>query len=494
MGQLFYLRWWLSNAFQRIVPVGVFAGSPIMVWYCRMMGAKIGKNCHLGTGSISCHDLINIGDNTSIGSGSNLPGFAVTSDHIEFNTINIGSDCYVGANSFLGINTAMGNGSMLLEQSHLASGSTIPPGYIASGSPARSSKIDKETLASIPGKSGIRREPEGLMYLAGFLISGMLFLPIVPTLASVPGILLILSIYQNPVYSSNPLIWIGGLISAGALFIFSLCMLVAGFKRLILPEVKPGEYPLRSMFYLRKWTVDRLVGFSLALNNAQYGTLYLAPFLRMLGAKIGIRGEISTVSNITPELLTIKDEAFVADMASIGPARVYHGTLLVAPITIGNRTFIGNAALAPVGADVPDGCLIGVQSIPPKSSIETGSSWLGLPPIYLPRRQIVEGFGEEQTFEPGLRAYALRYAYEFFRATLPPAFAYGTLAATFMLTIRGLQMLEPLLLLLLLPFIYLSVSLTATLIVVALKWLFIGRYRPRIETICGAILCAEPSS
>ena len=112
----------------------------------------------------------------------------------------------------------------------------------------------------------------------------------------------------------------------------------------------------------------------------------------MLGAQIGARGEISTVSNITPELLTIKDEAFIADMASIGPARVYHKMLIVAQITIGNRTFIGNSALAPVGANISDGCLIRVQSTPPKGVIEPGSTWLGLPPIYLPRRQIVEGF------------------------------------------------------------------------------------------------------
>jgi non-ribosomal peptide synthetase-like protein len=479
----YYLRCWLLTAIQSMTPLGVFAGTPIINWYSRMMGAKIGKNCHIGTGSISCHDLISIGDNTSIGAGSNLPGFTITSDYIEFNTIDIGSDCYVGANSFVSINTAMGDGAMLLEQSQLASGSEVPPGHVASGSPARSSKIEKEQLQSIPGTSGTYREPDGLMHIAGFVFSAFMFLPIVPSLASVPGILLLVSIYLNPVYSSNPLVWMGGLISASVLFISSLCLLITGFKRLILPSIKPGEYPLRSMFYLRKWTVDRLVGFSLALSNALYGTLYLTPFLRMLGAKIGVRGEISTVSNITPELLTIKDEAFVADMASIGAARVYHGMMMVAPITIGNRTFIGNAALAPVGADIPDGCLIGVQSTPPKGTIDPGSSWLGLPPIYLPRRQIIEGFEEEQTFKPPLSAYALRYVYEFFRATLPPAFAYGTLAATLLLTVKGYLALGPVLLLPLLPFMYLGVSLTATFIVAALKWIFIGRYKPRIEPL-----------
>jgi|ERR1035437_14894 non-ribosomal peptide synthetase-like protein len=409
-------------------------------------------------------------------------GYSVTNDRIEFNTIDIGRDCYVGANSFLSINTAMGDDAMLLEQSMLASGSVIPPKHIASGSLARSSKID-QPLSEVPGISANEPEPGGFKFITCFLIFGLIFLPLVPALASIPGLFLLLWIWINPVYSSNALVWIGGLVMAEALFVVSLCIIIAGFKKLILPSVKPGEYPLRSMFYLRKWTVDRLVGLSLTLNNAQYRTLYLAPFLRMLGAKIGARGEIATVSSITPEMLIIENEAFVADMASIGPARVYHGILMVAPITIGNRTFIGNAALIPVGAAILDGCLIGVQSTPPKGAIDPGSIWLGLPPIYLPQRQIVEGFGEEQTYKPSLSAYALRYAYEFFRATLPPAFAYGIFGITLLFYIDGLTMLGPGLLLPFLPFIYLLPALIAILIVVAFKWLFIGRYRPRIEPL-----------
>jgi non-ribosomal peptide synthetase-like protein len=109
----FYLCWWLANAVQSLVPVGVFAGSPIMIWYCRLMGARIGKDCYIGTSRISCYDLIHIGDGTSIGSGSQLLGYSVASDRIKFNTIDIGRDCYVGANCVLSINTVMGDGAML---------------------------------------------------------------------------------------------------------------------------------------------------------------------------------------------------------------------------------------------------------------------------------------------------------------------------------------------------------------------------------------------
>lgn len=50
---------------------------------------------------ISFYDLIHIGDGTSIGSGSQLLGYSVASDCIEFNIIDIGRDCYVGTTAFL---------------------------------------------------------------------------------------------------------------------------------------------------------------------------------------------------------------------------------------------------------------------------------------------------------------------------------------------------------------------------------------------------------
>ena len=482
-----YLRWWLVNLAQRLVPLSMFAGTPLMIWYCRLMGARIGKDCYIGTSLVSCHDLISIGDGTSIGIGSYLLGYSVTPGSIEFGTIDIGSDCFVGANSVLGISTIMGDGAMLLEQSQLAPGSMLSPNYVANGSPARSRPIDQAPPFTVP-VTRTRSSVQELILTAGFLVSGLLFLPLVPLLAAIPGVLLDWWLITN--YPGNAWTWVIGLISAGALFVSSLCILIVGSKRLILPDVQSGEYPLQSTFFLRKWTVDKLVELSLMLNNAQYGTLYIAPFLRMLGAKIGKRGEISTVSNITPELLTIKDEAFVADMASIGPARVYRKTLIVAPITIGVRTFIGNSAMMPAGGNVPDGCLIGVQSTPPQATIYPGSSWLGLPPMYLPRRQVVKGYSEEQTFRPGLGAYALRYGYEFFRMTLPSAFGFGILWTLYLLSQASLMTLGLGFSLPLLPLFYLAPALAVILTVAALKWTsnrsLPAAFRAFVESLCAS--------
>ena len=265
-----YLRWWLVNLAQGLVPLFLFTGTPLMVWYCRLMGAKVGKDCYIGTGLISCHDLISIGDGTSIGSGSYMLGYSVEHGSIEFGRIDIGQDCFIGANSVLGINTVMNDGSMLLEQSQLAPRSVLAPRHAASGSPADAWPIDQQPPFSIPRKQDDQREM-GIGLVAGFMASSLLFLPFVPLLASIPGVLLVW--WLSTTYANSALAWTAGLLSAGALFVASLCILVAAFKHIIMPNIQPGEYPLQSTFFLRKWTVDKLIELSLMLNNAQYGTL-----------------------------------------------------------------------------------------------------------------------------------------------------------------------------------------------------------------------------
>ena len=64
---------------------------------------------------------------------------------------------------------------------------------------------------------------------------------------------------------------------------------------------------------------------SLTVTNTLYGTLYAISWLRALGARIGPRSEVSTVSNIDPGLLTLGSETFVADIASLGAATFYYG-------------------------------------------------------------------------------------------------------------------------------------------------------------------------
>ena len=99
-----------------------------------------------------------------------------------------------------------------------------------------------------------------------------------------------------------------------------------------------------------------------------YATVYISSYFRALGANIGKRTEISTASNITPSLLKIGDESFIADAVTLGEADARAQQLILAETTIGNKTFVGNSALIPQGTKLGDGMLIGVLSIPPEEN------------------------------------------------------------------------------------------------------------------------------
>jgi non-ribosomal peptide synthetase-like protein len=209
--------------------------------------------------------------------------------------------------------------------------------------------------------------------------------------------------------------------------------------------------------------------------------LYLAPFLRLLGTRVGKRAEVSTVSHIDPDLLTLGTECFVADLAVIGAARIYNGFVILGETAIGERGFIGNAALVPGDTRVPHDSLIGVLTVTPPQQMEPGSSWLGSPAIFLPRRQASEKFDESLTYRPPARLVAGRLAIEFLRVMLPSTLSF---VAMFLFALTIIELVDDLplgVLLLTLPALYLGAGLMLTGVVALAKWLVMGRYRPRIE-------------
>src|SRR4029077_13362512 len=130
-------------------------------------------------------------------------------------------------------------------------------------------------------------------------------------------------------------------------FVVLLCLEIALAKWLLLGRVKAGQYELHSRFYLRKWFVDQLMELSLDIIGPLYSTLYLAPWYRLLGARLGHRAEVSTASFISPDLLSIGDEGFIADCVSLGAGRVEDNSLAIASTHVGRRSFVGNSALLP---------------------------------------------------------------------------------------------------------------------------------------------------
>lgn len=193
---------------------------------------------------------------------------------------------------------------------------------------------------------------------------------------------------------------------------------------------------------------------------------------------------MSTIANIDPDLLTIGDESFVADMANVGGATYCNHHVAFRPTVVGTRSFVGNAAFVPSGSHLGDDSLLGVGSVPPASGVRAGSSWLGSPSIYLPRREVYEGYGDEVTFAPPRSRIIERYIIEALRIVLPSTLlALSTFATLFLAAQFAQAGLELWQMLLLVPAAALACGFATVLVVALLKWLIVGRYRPRVEPL-----------
>jgi non-ribosomal peptide synthetase-like protein len=240
---------------------------------------------------------------------------------------------------------------------------------------------------------------------------------------------------------------------------------------------------LRSQIGLEKWLGDKLLELSLLLNNSMYATLYTSMWLRALGTKVGKGAEVSTIAHIDPDLLTLRDGCFVADMASVGSATYANGHVAFQTTEVGARAFVGNAAFVPSGSHLGSGSLIGVRSIPPTGGVDPNTSWLGSPPFYLPRRELYDNFSEAQTFAPTRARVRARYAIEFLRIVLPSSL----LATAMFATLYGVSRVSVVwglpATILTAPALALASSVAVVILVAALKWVLVGRYRPRVEPL-----------
>ncbi len=135
-----------------------------------------------------------------------------------------------------------------------------------------------------------------------------------------------------------------------------------------------------------------------------------------------------------------------------------------------------------------DKSLLGVHSVPADQQIEPQTSWLGSPAIFLPRRQESQKFDEDLTYHPRPSLVAWRFFIEYFRVTLPATVIALTLLGASALTVEMTTMLSPLALLLLLPLLLMGIGVAATLLVVLLKWVIVGKYRRRVEPLWSAFV------
>lgn len=473
----YFCRWWLVRKACALAPLNLLAGSPLLPVYLRLLGAKVGANCHLGSGHVDAFDLLEIGDGASIGYGVELQPSVVEDGWLRLEPIRIGRGAFVGTNSVLMPGATLGERSALLEQSLVTGGQSVPDGETWAGSPSRRAAEQPAALREMtarPPQSG----QWSAALLCGFFATFCL-LELLGFLTATSGVL----VYAAVVHRLGATAIVLAALVAGPVFVLTACATIAILKRLITPAPRSGIFPADSFFGLRRWISDKLMDYSLFATNSLYATLYTIPWLRLLGARVGPRSEISTVAHVEPALLSLGCESFVADIATLGSATYHNGWLALGTVELGSRCFIGNAATVPSDSRLGSDTLIGVQSVPPGPQVKDGTSWLGSPAMFLPRRQASQTFDERLTFRPSASLIAGRLAIEFFRVVLPASLLYGMLLLNVHVAMRLAAVWPAWQIALALPAVYVGSGTLVLGVVAGMKWLIVGRYRPRTEPL-----------
>ncbi len=465
----YYWRFWFVRQVLSVIPLDLISGSVWLNWYCQLMGAKIGKDVYLGTTEFLAFDLTEIGEGSSISTDSSLLGCEVIDGWLKIDRITVGKDCYVGTRTVLGLNSQLEDGAEIGDLSYLGDNLTIPAGEHWAGSPAQLQTTPNPSTSKAPKVWG------GLLNI-GYAV-GIIAQWIVPAIAATPGFLL----WQVLIKQPHWYLWLFPAALLGSMsFIGIFCLEVVILKQLLLGKVRPGIHPLHSGYGLRHWFIDKLMGVSLEMVPTLYSTLYLLPWLRMLGAKIGARAEISTVSHFTPDLIAIGGESFIADTVSLGATQVKHGWMQLDYTHIGSQAFIGNGALVASSTNIADKCLIGCMSVPPTDSsrILPDSAWMGSPAIYIPHRQIIDEYSAAETYNPSKNLYWQRLAIEFCRAIIPGSIHFIVLLGMEFTLLKLPAYIHWSIIIFIFPLIYATASICSALLIVALKWLIVGHYQP----------------
>ncbi|MFR9806973.1 Pls/PosA family non-ribosomal peptide synthetase [Pseudonocardia sp. RS010] len=471
-----HLRLWASDLLLSLTPLPVLSGSALLPAFLRRLGARVGAEAHIGTSSLSLPQLIDVGGDAGMGYGAALRPWVVEDGRVVVDRVRVGPGAFVGAGAMLQPGATVGRDAVLGEQALLAG--EVPAGQRWSGSPAAPDPRRRDDavaeLAALPPA-----QPWGAAGRLG-TFAGLALLDLLPILMLVPTLLLV----WGALLEFGQTVGLLAALCVGPVFVVTVCLTIAATRQAVLPATPTGIHPARSTLGVRKWVADKLLEMSLEITNSLYATLYTVPWLRALGARVGPGAEVSTVAHVDPDLLTLGRESFVADMASAGGATFHRGWVSFRRTEVGERAFVGNAALLPPGARLGPGSLVGVQTVPPPGGVPADSAWLGSPAMHLPARQDSGDFAERMTFRPSRWRVAERLVIEFLRICLPSSLiavaiylyllALSTIAAVGA-PLWGAVLVGPLLAALF--------GVLVTGAVAAVKWLTVGTYRPRVEPL-----------
>ncbi|MEU3482017.1 Pls/PosA family non-ribosomal peptide synthetase [Streptomyces sp. NPDC033753] len=380
--------------------------------YARALGAKVGPETDLHS-LPPVTGMLKLGRGCAVESEVDLCGHWLDGDRLVIGPVKVGAGAVVGTRSILFPGARVG------KRAEVAPGSAvtgqIPTGQRWAGAPAV--KLGK-AKHNWPGD----RPPRAAHWRAMYGATG-LGLTVLPLLAALPALLVAgLFVPAGAGLAEALRGALTAVVPAALAFGLAYALLLLVSVRLLSLNLRTGTHPTHSRVGWQAWTVTQLMDRSRETLFPLYAGLITPVWLRLLGMRIGRGAEVSTVLAL-PSLTTVGDGAFLADDTLTAPYELGGGWVRIGHSEIGRRAFLGNSGMTAPGRSVPDDGLVGVLSATPKKA-KKGSSYLGLPPVKLPRS--AAGADHSRTYDPPARLLWARGLVELCR--LVPVFCSAALA------------------------------------------------------------------
>ncbi|WP_405797972.1 Pls/PosA family non-ribosomal peptide synthetase [Streptomyces longwoodensis] len=451
-GGAVHLRLWTAERLAEVTGATALTGSWLQR-YARALGAKVGPDVDLHA-LPPVTGLLKLGRGAAVESEVDLCGYWLDGDRLEIGAVKVGAHAVVGTRSTLLPGARVGKRAQVAPGSAVTG--QVPTGQRWAGAPAVKLGRAKRAWPE-------ERPPRGRVWgaLYGLSGAGLALLPVVSGAVA----LLVVSRFVD---AGDPLPGAAlALVPATLAYGLTYALLILLAVRLLSLGLREGTHPTHSRTGWQAWTVTQLMDRSRETLFPLYAGLVTPVWLRLLGMRIGRRAEVSTVLAL-PSLTTVGEGAFLADDTLTAPYELGGGWIRVGRARIGRRAFLGNSGMTAPGRRVPDGGLVGVLSATPKKA-KKGSSYLGLPPVRLPRS--TAGGDQSRTYEPPARLLWARGLVELCR--IVPVFCSAGIALLTVAALCALGAWAPLLC----GAVLLGAGVLAAGCSVVAKWLLVGRHR-----------------
>lgn len=407
-----YVRFWIVKTLLVLNPVArLCVGTPLYGLYLRALGAKVGAGAAIFTTHVPvCTDLVSIGDRAVVRKDAFLNGYRARAGVIETGAVTIGADAFVGEQTVLDIDTAIGDGAQLGHSSSLQCGQSVPAGECWHGSPAQPAGADHDYQPLPAADCGLRRR---LLHGAGLVI--VLLAAALPLEAALAAVTLAhVPLIPRPDFA-------GVLLVAAVIFgagVLGSIAAVVTVPRLLTKLLEPGRvYPLYGFHYTVARTISGIS--NVPFLTALFGdSALIVHYLRAIGYRLG--QIVQTGSNFgievkheIPALSEIGSGTMVSDGLHLINAEYSASSFRVVQARVGAGNFLGNNVRFPADARTGDNCLLATKvMIPIAGPVRHDVGLLGSPCFEIPRSVLRDSRVGQLADEAELRrrlAAKLRY-------------------------------------------------------------------------------------